>query len=159
MQGLHTKHWQSGCVFLVSGKNRKADRGTLSVKVYNYTPFDPHPDSESFSALPWMPNRTVLNMRDERKLSSPIELPTSYFSPCSINKGYWICDHASRIINTIFPLRIICGWFMLLSHQEIQERGTGKRINTWHSMVLLHASLHRKGIIQADRGLWSPPGW
>ncbi len=102
---------------------------------------------------------TVLNMRDERKLSSPIELPASYFSPCSINKGYWICDHVSRIIITIFPSSIICGWFTILSHQEIRERGTGKRINTWHSMVLLHASLHRKEIIQADRGLWTPPRW
>lgn len=100
--------------------------------------------------LPWMPNRTVLNMRDERKLSSPIELPTSYFSPCSINKAYWICDHASRIINAIFPSRIICRWFMLLSRYKIQERGTGRRINIWHSMVLLHVSLHRKEIIQAE---------
>lgn len=93
------------------------------------------------------------------KLASPIELPTSYFSPCSINKGYWICDHASRIINTIFPSRIICGWFMLLSHNEIQERRTGRRINMWHGMILLHVILHREEIIQADRGLGSLPSW
>lgn len=136
-------------------KNLAGLKKNVFVVIWN----DSYLDPLSFWDLLWMPNQTILNTR---KMS--VDLQSQWinhiiFLPMFINKGYWICDQAPRIVILIFPERIICGWFMYLRHQGTQEIGAAGRINTCLSVALLHGNLHRKGIIQTGRSQWTPLHW